>query len=67
MLYSCVVAILISGKGKEVGIMFGKKKIKTLEEKKSVCQICGLDCQDKLSLERHIDWAHKEQKNPVKS
>ncbi len=47
--------------------MFGKKKIKTLEEKKSVCQICGLDCRDKLSLERHIDWAHKDQKNPVKS
>jgi hypothetical protein len=46
--------------------MFGKKK-KILEEKKVVCQICGLDCQDKLSLERHIDWAHQKQKGLVKS
>ena len=39
--------------------MFGKKKIKTSEEKKAVCQECGLDCRDKSSLERHIAWAHK--------
>lgn len=38
--------------------MFGKKKTKTLEDKKAVCQECGLDCRDKLSLERHINWAH---------
>jgi hypothetical protein len=51
----------------EVGTMFGKKKVKTPEEKKAVCQICGLDCYDKLTLERHVDWAHKEQKSPVTS
>jgi uncharacterized C2H2 Zn-finger protein len=42
----------------EVLAMFGKKKIKTPEEKKVVCQECGLDCRDKSSLERHINWAH---------
>jgi hypothetical protein len=47
--------------------MFGKKKTNTPEEKKAVCQICGLDCRDKLSLERHLDWAHREQRTPVKS
>ena len=42
----------------EVRAMFGKKKIKTPEENKAVCQECGLDCRDKSSLERHINWAH---------
>jgi hypothetical protein len=67
MLYSCVVAILVSGKAMEAGTMFGKKKMKTPEEQNSICPICGLDCRDKLSLERHIDWVHKDQKNPIKS
>ncbi len=47
--------------------MFSKKKMKTAEEKKYLCQIGGLDCRDKLSLDRHVDWAHKEQSSPVKS
>jgi hypothetical protein len=38
--------------------MFGMKKIKTPEEKKAVCRECGLDCRDKLNLERHINWLH---------
>ncbi len=49
------------------GDMFGKKKEKVPEEKKAVCPICGYDCGDKSSLERHIDWAHKDQKNSTKS
>ena len=57
----------MKGEGRD---MFGKKKtntpIKIPEETNSVCQICGLDCRDKLSLQRHIDWAHKEQKTPSK-
>jgi hypothetical protein len=43
------------------------KKKKTAEANKSVCHICGLDCGDKSSLERHLDWAHKDQKSPEKS
>jgi hypothetical protein len=43
------------------------KKKKMPEANKSVCHICGLDCGDKSSLERHLDWAHKDQKNPEKS
>jgi uncharacterized C2H2 Zn-finger protein len=38
--------------------MLGKKRIMTLEEKKAVCQECGLYYRDKSSLERHINWAH---------
>jgi hypothetical protein len=45
--------------------MFNKKKIQ-IEQKKAVCQVCGLDCGDKSSLERHIDWVHATAKNPVK-
>ncbi len=46
---------------------FGKKKSPEQAKPKSVCQYCGLDCGDKMSLERHLDWAHKDQKPPVKS
>jgi len=42
--------------------MFGKKKPKIQEERKAVCEICGVDCRDKVLLTRHIDWAHREQK-----
>jgi len=38
------------------------KKKKMLEANKSVCHICGLDCRDKTSLERHIDWVTKTRK-----
>jgi hypothetical protein len=48
--------------------MFSKKKIKELEKKEStVCQYCGLNCYNQSSLERHLEWAHKEQKVTVKS
>jgi hypothetical protein len=47
--------------------MFGKKPPKSIETKKAVCQLCGLDCGDKFSLVRHIDWVHNEQKTTVKS
>ena len=44
--------------------MFGKKK--KSEANGAVCQICGLDCHDKSSLARHIDWAHLAGQNPAK-
>jgi hypothetical protein len=44
--------------------MFGKKK--KPEAKGAVCQQCGLECGDKFSLERHIDWAHRAGQTPVK-
>ena len=47
--------------------MFGKKKPKTVEEHKAICEICGLDCRDKDSLQRHLEWAHKEQKTTAKT
>jgi hypothetical protein len=53
-------------KGGEVREMSDKKKIKGAEENKFICQNCGLDCRDKVSLERHLDWAHKDPKNAVK-
>jgi hypothetical protein len=43
--------------------MFGKKK--KPEEKGAVCQTCGLDCRDKSSLHRHIDWVHIVGKSPA--
>ena len=43
-----------------------KKKINEAEENKFICQNCRLDCHDKVSLERHLDWAHKDPKNAVK-
>jgi hypothetical protein len=47
--------------------MFGNKKSKVMRTKESVCEVCGLDCYDKDSLARHMDWAHKEQKGTPKS
>jgi hypothetical protein len=41
--------------------MFGKKK--KPEEKGGVCQTCGLDCRDKSSLARHVEWAHRDKKS----
>ena len=46
--------------------MFGKKNIKKPQGNEVVCQMCGLDCRDKGSLERHMDWAHAVAKSPVK-
>lgn len=45
--------------------MFNKKKTKIME-KKAVCPTCGLDCGDKFSLERHIDWVQAVGKNLLK-
>jgi tRNA(Leu) C34 or U34 (ribose-2'-O)-methylase TrmL len=53
-------------KGGEEREMADKKKTKGAEENKFVCKHCGLDCHDKVKLERHLDWAHKDQKNAVK-
>jgi len=40
-----------------------KKDDKRLAKlKEGICPHCGYDCQDKESLERHIDWVHKEKK-----
>jgi transcription initiation factor TFIIIB Brf1 subunit/transcription initiation factor TFIIB len=46
--------------------MFGKKKGKTQEQAKTVCEICGLDCRDSSSLDRHMEWAHRDQKTAPK-
>jgi hypothetical protein len=50
----------------EIRAMFNKKKTKITLEKKAVCPTCGLDCGDKFSLERHIDWVQAVGKNLVK-
>jgi len=66
MVGSCVFDTLRQKQKQEAGGMFDKKTKKNAEDKSNVCQICGLDCRDKVSLERHVDWAHKAQKNSVK-
>jgi hypothetical protein len=47
--------------------MFGNKKSKVPRPKEAICEFCGLDCHDKDSLERHLDWVHKDQKSAPKS
>jgi hypothetical protein len=46
--------------------MFGSKKTKVVQDRKVICEHCGLDCQDKESLQRHLDWAHRDLNAPVK-
>lgn len=41
----------------------GKKDDKReAKHNEGICPVCGYDCHDKDSLQRHIDWAHKEEK-----
>lgn len=41
----------------------GKKEdIKEAKLKEGICPICSYDCRTKEDLQRHIEWAHKEQK-----
>jgi hypothetical protein len=47
--------------------VLGKKKIKAAEKKGALCQTCDWDFHDKISLDRHIDWAHRAQKSTVKT
>jgi len=54
----CIHYVKCNGGGEPVS----DKKRKMAEANKSVCHICGLDCRDKSSLERHLDWAHKTRK-----
>jgi hypothetical protein len=35
-------------------------------QKEGICPICGDNCQDKESLQRHLDWAHKDKKDGLK-
>jgi hypothetical protein len=58
------VQVIVDGNKVWEGSMFGSKKTKGQPVKKAVCELCGLDCQDKESLQRHLDWAHKDQKDP---
>jgi hypothetical protein len=34
--------------------------------KEGICHICGYDCHDKESLQRHLEWAHKNAGTAVK-
>lgn len=46
--------------------MFWKKKGKSAAEKEIKCNVCGVECFDQNSLERHLEWVHKEVKIPAK-
>ena len=39
-----------------------KKDKKEARQKEGICPYCNYDCHDKDSLQRHIEWAHKEVK-----
>ncbi len=42
------------------------KKVKAPANRTAICSKCGLECLDKDSLDRLVDWAHQEQKGPTK-
>jgi hypothetical protein len=43
--------------------MFGKKKaVVNTQTKDFHCATCGLDCADRVSLDRHMGWAHSGSK-----
>lgn len=42
--------------------MFGKKKPQITPPKDFHCAVCGVDCSDQISLDRHIGWAHQGKK-----
>lgn len=43
-----------------------KKDKKETKNKESICPYCQYDCQDKESLDRHIEWAHKKETEGAK-
>lgn len=46
--------------------MFWKRKEKSANKDDLKCKVCGLQCFDEQELERHVNWAHKESKQPTK-
>ena len=46
--------------------MFWKKKEKPTANNGIKCNVCGVECFDQHSLERHMDWVHKEAKIAAK-
>jgi hypothetical protein len=40
--------------------MFGKKKPVTSQTMEFHCVVCGIDCHDSDSLNRHMRWSHPE-------
>ena len=46
--------------------MFWKKKENQGANKEIKCTICGVECFDQNSLERHLEWVHKEAKTLAK-
>jgi len=42
--------------------MFGKKKTMPLRNENFQCQVpgCGVNCLDRETLERHMNWAHRD-------
>lgn len=38
--------------------MFGKKKSVMVQVKDFHCGLCGIDCVDQVSFERHVVWVH---------
>jgi len=41
--------------------MFGKKKAMASQNYNFYCQVpgCGVNCLDRETLERHMNWAHR--------
>jgi hypothetical protein len=37
-----------------------RRAILEARRKEGICPICGDDCQDRESLQRHLGWAHKD-------
>ena len=45
--------------------MFGKKKTVIAQVREFRCGVCGLDCVDQHSLERHAGWSHAVAETPA--
>lgn len=39
-----------------------KNEARLAKLKEGICSHCQYNCHDKESLQRHIEWAHKEEK-----
>jgi hypothetical protein len=44
--------------------MFGKKKNVMVQAGAFRCGVCGIDCSDLSSFERHVSWAHSGTQTP---